>query len=200
MGGAAWWLACAILSLTPCAGAAQAPAERVQFGKGFFLIADPSLRDPNFRETVILITHHDATGTMGVVINRPTTARLSELLPDREDLAERTDPLYLGGPVDRRVLVLLVRSRSEPGDAVRVFDQVYFTQSADVLNEVLDADDPSAAIRLFAGYAGWAPGQLADEIAAGGWRVVPADASVVFDRDAEVIWQEMIRRTSEQFI
>lgn len=193
-------LVCAAFAMMSFASSAQGVTDPVQFGKGFFLIAEPTLRDPNFRETVVLITHHDATGTMGVIINRPTTTRLSHLLPDREDLEERAETLHLGGPVDRRVLLLLVRTRTAPGDAHHVFGHVYLTQSTEVLGEVLNGDDPTAAIRLFAGYAGWAPGQLADEIAAGGWRVVPADATVVFDRDAGVIWQEMIRRTSEHYI
>jgi putative transcriptional regulator len=77
---------------------------------------------------------------------------------------------------------------------------VYVTQAVEVLLDALKSDDPATAIRLFAGYAGWAPGQLADEIARGSWRVVPAEAAVLFDRDPEVIWKEMIRRTSEQFI
>jgi putative transcriptional regulator len=81
-----------------------------------------------------------------------------------------------------------------------VFDHVYLSQSVDVLADALNSDDSNAAVRMFAGYAGWAPGQLADEISAGGWRVVPADATVVFDRDADVVWKEMIRRTSEQYI
>jgi putative transcriptional regulator len=190
----------AVLLAVPFAGPDRLHAEPIELGKGLFLIAEPALRDPNFRETVILITHHDVTGTMGVVINRPTATPLSHLLPDRAELEGRTETLYLGGPVERSILVLLVRMRSEPEHAHRVFDNVYLTQSTDVLGDALNSDDPSAGIRLFAGYAGWAPGQLADEIAAGGWRVVPADASVVFDRDADLIWKEMIRRTSEHYI
>lgn len=193
-------LVVALLLAVVFPGPERSYAEPIELAKGLFLIAEPALRDPNFRETVILITHHDATGTMGVIINRPTATPLSHLLPDRSDLEGRTETLYLGGPVERNILVLLVRMRSAPEHAHRVFGNVYLTQSIDVLDDALNSGDPPAGIRLFAGYAGWAPGQLADEIAAGGWRVVPADASVVFDRDADMIWKEMIRRTSEHFI
>ncbi len=193
------WLGLAVLLAVLFADPAPLEAEPVELGKGLFLVAEPTLRDPNFRETVILITHHDATGSMGVIINRPTTTPLSDLLPDVAELQGRPETLSFGGPVERNILVLLVRMRSRPEHGYRVFDNVYLTQSTDVLGDALGGDG-TAAVRLFAGYAGWAPGQLAGEIAAGGWRVVPADAGVVFDRDAEVIWKEMIRRTSEQYI
>lgn len=196
---ARWPVIVALLAAT-LGGTDRVQAEPVELGKGLFLIAEASLRDPNFRETVILITHHNATGTMGVVINRPTTTPLSHLLEDHEDLAEMADTLHLGGPVDRGVLLLLVRSLARPDHADHVFDHVYVSQSLDVLIDALKSDDPNTAVRLFSGYAGWAPGQLADEITRGSWRVVPADPSVLFDRDAEVIWREMIRRTSEQYI
>jgi putative transcriptional regulator len=175
-------------------------SETVELGKGLFLIAEPSLQDPNFSETVVLVTDHGAQGTTGVVINRPTTTPLSAVLPDRKELAGREDVVHVGGPVGRQEYLLLLRARSRPEHAQHVFGDVYVTQSADALLDALRSDDESTAIRLFSGYSGWAPGQLADEIARGGWRVVPADAGVLFDRDAEVIWKEMIRRTSEQFI
>jgi putative transcriptional regulator len=178
----------------------HAGSETIKLGKGLFLIAEPDLRDPNFSETVVLITQHSAQGSTGVVINRPTATPLSAVLPDRKELAERADVLHVGGPVGRREYLLLLRARTRPEHAQHVFGDVYVTQSADALLDALKSDDESTAIRLFSGYAGWAPGQLADEIARGGWRVVPADAGVLFDRDAEVIWKEMIRRTSEQFI
>lgn len=190
----------ATLLAVTLAGAERVQAESVELGKGLFLVAEPSLRDPNFRETVILITHHNATGTMGVIINRPTTTPLSHLLADREEFAELRDTLHIGGPVDRRVLLLLVRSLARPDHSEQVFDHVYLSQSVDVLLDALKSDDPKTAVRVFLGYAGWAPGQLADEISRGSWRVVPADPSVLFDRDADVIWKEMIRRTSEQYI
>lgn len=195
-------LAVAAALLMPVVGGnrSHAGSEAVELHKGIFLIADPDLHDPNFRETVILITHHSPQGSTGVVINRPTTALLSRVLPDRKELAGRLDVLHAGGPVDPRVFLLLVRSRTRPAHAQHVFGDVYVTQAADALLDALKSDDETTAIRLFAGYAGWAPGQLADEIARGSWRVVPADAAVLFDRESEVIWKEMIRRTSDQFI
>lgn len=178
----------------------QTASDSIELDKGLFLIAEPDLRDPNFSETVILITHHGPEGTTGVVINRPTATPLSRVWPDRQELAGRSEVLHVGGPVDRRVLLLLVRSRTRPEHAQHVFGDVYVSQSGDALLDALKRDGATTTIRVFAGYTGWAPGQLADEIARGSWRVVPADAAVLFDRDAEVIWKEMIGRTSEQFI
>ncbi|MFZ5877100.1 MAG: YqgE/AlgH family protein [Nitrospirota bacterium] len=193
-------IAAALLVSVVAGDSGHAASETVELGKGLFLIAELDLRDPNFSETVILITHHSAQGTTGVVINRPTATALSEALPDRKELAGRSDVVHAGGPVGRRALQLLLRTRTRPEHAQHVFGDVYVTQAADVLLDALTSDDAATAIRLFAGYAGWAPGQLADEIARGSWRVVPAEAAVLFDRDPEVIWKEMIRRTSEQFI
>jgi putative transcriptional regulator len=190
----------AVLILVAVSVRGHAASDAIELRKGLFLIAEPSLQDPNFSETVVLVTDHGAQGTTGVVVNRPTTTLLSAVLPDRKELAGREDVLHIGGPVGRREYLLLLRARSRPEHARHVFGDVYVTQSADALLDALKSDDESTAIRLFSGYSGWAPGQLADEIARGGWRVVPADAGVLFDRDAEVIWKEMIRRTSEQFI
>jgi putative transcriptional regulator len=180
---------------------AHAASDVIALDRGLFLIAEPTLRDPNFHETVILIIDHGALGTTGVVVNHPTETRLSSVLPDREELAGRDETLHLGGPVDRRVLLLLVRTGTSPSPehAQHVFDNVYVTQTLDVLSDALKRDRKTA-VRVFAGYAGWAPGQLEDEIARGSWRIAPADSVVLFDRDADVIWKEMIRRTSEQFI
>lgn len=179
---------------------ARAVEETGPLQKGLFLIAEPTLRDPTFRETVILIVHHSAEGTTGVIVNRPTDTRWSSVLPDREELAGRDETLHLGGPVDRRVLLLLVRLETGHKQAQHVFDHVYVSQVLDVLFDALNSPDRRTAVRLFAGYAGWAPGQLEDEIARGSWRVAPADSAVLFDRDPDVMWKEMIRRTSERFI
>jgi putative transcriptional regulator len=200
----AWIIAGVLIAGQTGSGRAMQPADSaadsLRIDKGLFLIAEPHLRDPNFSQTVVLIIDHGARGTTGVIVNRPTTTLLSEVLSEPEELAGRSETLYVGGPVEPGLLLLLVRAHQPPEHAERVFDDVYVSRSTQALTDALKSDGPKTAIRMFAGYAGWAPGQLADEIRAGGWRVVPADAAVVFDRDTEVIWKEMIRRTSEQFI
>lgn len=168
--------------------------------QGLFLVADPGLTDPNFSETVILITHHGPQGTTGVVINRPTAVPLSRALPDLPALADRPETVFMGGPVGREAMVMLMRTREPHESARRVFGNVYEGRSADALTHLLKQTDPKAAFRFYAGYAGWTSGQLENELDRGSWRVLPADSAVVFDRDPDVIWSEMIRRSSGRFV
>jgi putative transcriptional regulator len=193
-----------VLSIIGVCGVAGAPAgiagadEPLHIRKGLFLVAAPDLTDPNFSETVILITHHGPQGTTGVVINRPTTTLLSRALPDLPALADRPETLFMGGPVGREAVVMLMRTREPHESARRVFGDVYESRRADALARLLTQTDP--VFRFYAGSAGWASGQLEDELDRGSWRVLPADSAVVFDRDPDVIWSEMIRRSSERFV
>ena len=169
-----------------------------EIARGMFLVAAPGLQDPNFNRTVVLITHHGAGGTVGVVINRPTRVPLARTLPDTNALAGRSELVFVGGPVLPQTLVLLVRAPAPVPSSRHVFGDVYFTSNLDVLSRLLaDGDGPKVAFRAYAGYAGWARGQLAAEIEQGGWRLVRADAATVFDRDPEHIWDAMIKRASE---
>jgi hypothetical protein len=106
----------------------------------------------------------------------------------------------MGGPVGREAVVMLMRTREPHESARRVFGDVYESRSADALVRFLTQTDPKAVFRFYAGSAGWASGQLEDELDRGSWRVLPADSAVVFDRDPDVIWSEMIRRSSERFV
>lgn len=202
----AWLSLVFVLSIIGVCGVAGAPAgiagagEPLHIRKGLFLVAAPDLTDPNFSETVVLITRHGPQGTTGVVINRPTTTLLSHALPDLPSLADRPETLFVGGPVGREAVVMLMRTREPHESARRVFGDVYESRSADALANLLKQTDPKAAFRFYAGYAGWASGQLEDELDRGSWRVLPADSAVVFDRDPDVIWSEMIRRSSERFV
>ena len=168
--------------------------------KGVFLVAEARLTDPNFSRSVVLIIHHGQTGSLGVVINRPTTTRLSRLLPDIRTLKDRPDLLYFGGPVMHDALVMLLRSPDPPPSSVPIFEDVYFSQSIDGLTDVLRKGASPNAFRIYAGYAGWAPGQLEAELVRGDWRVIPGDPGAIFEKDPDTIWPEMIRRSSRQFI
>lgn len=168
--------------------------------KGVFLVADPWLLDPNFSKTVVLITHHGPGGTTGVIINRPTTTPLSRLLPNIKELKNRLDTLYIGGPVFHEVLVLLLRTHVHLQSTDQVLDDIYFSQDMNTLTDMLKGNSPKGAFRIYAGHAGWAPGQLQAELDRGDWRIIRADSGAVFEQDPETIWPEMIRRSSEQLI
>lgn len=172
------------------AGAAEAQANAV------FLVANRELRDPNFRETVVLVTHPREGGPWGVIINRPLRQLLSRVFPDHETLKGRKDLLYFGGPVQRDGLVFLVRAAKPPPRSVALLRDVYFTGDAGWIDSQLQRPNPTRDLRVYSGYSGWAPGQLQNEIARGGWHVLPADAGTVFDKDPSVIWPEMIERAT----
>lgn len=161
-----------------------------------FLVAKRELADPNFRETVVLVTHPRRGGPWGVIINRPLQHRLSEVLPDFESLKGRKDVLFFGGPVTRQGLVFLVRSPKAPPGATLVLRDVFFTSDTDLIDSLLRRPDPTRGLRVYSGFSGWSPGQLQQEIARGGWYVVPADAETVFDKDPALVWPELVKRAT----
>ena len=146
-------------------------------------MAKPSLTDPNFRETVVLVTQAADSSTVGVILNRPT--------PNKH---EPTDsPLFFGGPVMREVLVALYRSEGAPeAAAFHVLKGVYLTMHPRNLEKLWGND--KERYRLFMGFAGWAPGQLESELARDDWFVLPASADIVFRRDTRGLWEELVRK------
>jgi putative transcriptional regulator len=161
-----------------------------------FLVASPALQDPNFRETVVLVTHPREGGPWGVIINRPLEYRLSEVFTEYETLRDRKDVLFSGGPVMREGLVFLVQSSKPPPRAIPVLRDVHFISDLDWIDALLQRPEPTRGLRVYSGYAGWAPGQLQSEIARGGWHVLPADAETVFEKDPAQVWPELIKRAA----
>jgi len=178
----------ALLALLVFAGVAQA---QVAPSKPLFLIARPGMPDPNFRESVVLVTQSQGGETTGVIINRPTDRSLAELLPS-ERFEAFTDPIYFGGPVAQQGLFALFQAERYSGVAVPMLPQIYLAVLPDSVDALLDK--PPAKIRFFSGYSGWAPGQLQGELERGDWLVVDADAKTVFLRDTSRLWQDMVRR------
>ncbi len=172
----------------------------VRLSKGKFLVASRQLKDPNFTETVVLLVEYDRSGAMGLVVNRPTEIRLSTVLPDMEGLQDMPDTVYVGGPVAKHQMLLLIRSSSQPDDARRVFDDIYLSSSRALLRKIVDDKDPGQTFRLYAGHAGWAPGQLDQELARGGWHVLQADGATVFEKAPSEIWPELIQRSSALWV
>jgi putative transcriptional regulator len=167
----------------------------VQLGKGDFLVASRDLRDPSFSRTVVLLLEHGPEGTLGLIVNRPTTMKLAALLPDMEGLDERDDEVYAGGPVLPGAMLMLVRSDRAPSESPQVLEGVYYSGNQELLAELVRRGGDGEPFRVYAGHAGWAPGQLEWEVRRRSWHVVPGDGAVVFDEEPLELWDKMIRRS-----
>jgi putative transcriptional regulator len=159
--------------------------------RGQLLVAGPALVDPNFRRTVVLIGEHGDEGAMGVVLNRVSTALVDDAVPPIASLTGPDEPVYLGGPVQPQAVVVLADFADVEQAEVVVVDSIGFLQG--------EIEDTSAVgelrgVRIFAGYAGWGPGQLEEELEEGAWIVVPARSSDVFTTAPETLWSEVLRR------
>ncbi|MCS6924298.1 MAG: YqgE/AlgH family protein [Candidatus Binatia bacterium] len=165
-----------------------------ELAKGKLLVADRNLLDPNFAETVVLLIDYTADGAMGVIINRPTTVALSELFPDSKALQRRSERVYIGGPVGRTQLLLLVQSPHHHEGAHKIFGDVYASGSRALLQQLAAETTPGERFRAYIGYAGWAPGQLDQEVTRGDWHILPATAALIFDTPPEAVWPELIRQ------
>ena len=168
-------------------------------GKGRFLIASRSLGDPNFAETVILLLAYGEHGSMGIIINQPSQVSLSSALPDVKELRDRSDRVFLGGPVAGNALVMLIRSQSQVGSSQLIFDDVYATGNLSTLRAALAKHSKTDRLRAYVGYAGWGAGQLERELARGDWYVTAADAATIFDVAPSDIWSKLIARFSSQW-
>ena len=159
--------------------------------RGHLLVAGPGLHDPNFRRTVVLLGEHGEDGAMGLVLNRVSTVTVEQAVPPIAGLVDDTEPVYLGGPVQPQA-VLVLADFVDPGRAgALVLDTIGFLPAE--VEDVSELGELRTA-RVFAGYAGWGPGQLEDEIAEQSWVVLPGRASDVFTGAPETLWAEVLRR------
>lgn len=159
--------------------------------KGALLVASPSLGDPNFTHTVLLIVEHGQGGTIGLILNRPTDVLLAEVLQDFPMLKQTNHRLFWGGPVGRTQLALLFRLRQILPDARHIANGIYVGTPA-VLERVIASPKPNEAFRGFAGLAGWAPGQLESEMRQGSWGVLPSSTFDIFNKDPETLWSDSV--------
>ena len=172
---------------------------QAKLGKGKFLVADRKLRDPNFAETVVLLIDYHKRGATGVIINRPTKLPLSNVLPGIKGLQKRTDTVYFGGPVEVSRIMMLIQSADPLKESIKVFNDVYISDSYAVLQRMVDRADAEGRFRIYAGYAGWAAGQLDAEVSRDDWHILEADANTVFELDPSKVWPEMIMRASAKW-
>ena len=163
--------------------------------KGQLLVAGPGLVDPNFRRSVVLVGDHGEEGALGVILNRASDATVDEAVPELSALMDGTTPVHVGGPVQPSAIVVLAEF-AEPGRAeALVLEDIGFLPAEidpHVLGELRRA-------RVFAGYAGWGPGQLDEELREGSWIVEAADPEDVFTADPDELWSDVLRRKGGPF-
>src|SRR5918994_1530052 len=165
--------------------------------RGKLLLASPTLLDPNFVRTVILIAEHTDEGAMGLVLNRPAASSVSEAVPDLAWLTGDEEQVYVGGPVaETAVIVLAEFDRPEVAGALVEGDLGFVGADAD---EPAQLDGAVRRARVFAGHAGWGPGQLEDELAEDAWIVEPPRREEVFTEEPEDLWAAVLRRKGRRY-
>lgn len=160
---------------------------------GHLLVATPALTDPNFERSVVLLLDHDDDGTTGVVVNRPTTVHVGDILPSWSRLASTPGVIFQGGPValDSALGLAVVPGTGDPLGWRRVFGGLGWVD-LDAPPEVLAAE--VGPLRIFAGYSGWGPGQLEQELVHGAWYVVDSEPGDAFSDTPDRLWRAVLRR------
>lgn len=166
--------------------------EKLQYLKGQLLLDSGELRGSFFQRSVLLICQHDAEGAFGLVLNRATGNNIGEAIVANLPESLRECPLYVGGPVQPTALSFL-HSDSFIPDAT-VLPNLSLGHSLDSLLEIGESYSGTKKVKLFAGYAGWSPGQLENEMKRKAWLVHPASLELIFDTPPAQLWQTVLRR------
>ena len=162
--------------------------------QGKLLVSSPSLVDPNFRKTVVLVAHHDDDGAMGLVLSRPSDVAAAEAVPLLEGLPGADDPVFVGGPVQPEAFMVLAEFDDIEQAAAHIMGDVGFMPA--------DTEPDELAIRrmrLFAGYSGWSAGQLEAELEEPSWIVVDAESDDAFADDPDELWRTVLHRKGGPF-
>lgn len=171
--------------------------------KGYFLISESNMPDPNFFQTVVLMLEHNSEGAFGLIVNRRSHLCLSDVLDRHSSERARSTPIYVGGPVQQEYLFVLhseLPDRAlEPGK-IQAVSNVYFEPFFNRIEHFFQDDqwqnipaDDRPSIHLFLGYAGWGAGQLEKEMEQGSWIIHPARDSIVFHPEPDLGWRDALR-------
>lgn len=167
----------------------------VDLGAGKLLVASRKLGDPNFAETVVLLVRYDAEGVVGLILNRRTHVPLSRVLEGLKAAKGRSDPVYLGGPVETPAVFALFQSPAKLEGAEHIFGGVYLVSTKPLFEQAISARPDPGVFHVYLGYAGWTKNQLRKEVELGAWFIFPPDAETVFDSDPDSLWPQMIQKT-----
>jgi putative transcriptional regulator len=158
------------------------------------LVSMPQMADPNFARAVVLLAEYGKHGAFGLIVNRRMSEPAHEVIRSEPPIDIREDVhLFVGGPVEPNRAWVLTAHRDLDPQALEVADGVYLSASATLIRRALQSP-PDGSVRVVIGYAGWAPGQLDEELAASAWLMAPVDANLVFTTALDGMWEAVIRR------
>jgi putative transcriptional regulator len=158
---------------------------------GMLLVATRELQDPTFAQSVILLLSHGIAGSQGLIVNQQSQWQLSDVLTDIDAAADE-HPLFFGGPLGVHQVFMLMRGDAAVPGALQVKDDIWFSNSRRVFDDLLADPLPAADLRFYLGYASWTTGQLALEIQRGSWLLVKGETGIVFDPAGSGLWERLI--------
>ena len=177
------------------AGANPCWGEEKPKDKLLFLVARPSILDPIFERSVVLmvpVTGEDLI--VGLIINKPTRLPLIELFPKSPTLKDSSEDAYLGGPVDVSTPALVFHASKPPKQALLLYDDVYLSFDTKFISKLMHDPKQTGDVRLFLGRAQWSPAQLQGEALEGSWYSLRTEGKVIFDHDSEKLWKRLHER------
>jgi putative transcriptional regulator len=167
-------------------------------GKTFFLVARPELREPIFKESVVLrLPSSVGVGeglVVGLILNKPARVALSDIFPDDQALQNRSETVYFGGPVEPWAPGVILRSSEPITKAALLFGDIYVSFDPDFIRELLKETEKTRDLRLFVGRSQWAPAQLQNEMAMGAWYSVRAETNLIFSATTQYLWRKLLDR------
>ena len=181
------------------AALSAAPVAAQTVGNGTLLVASPAFTDANFAKAVVLVLRHDENGTIGIMLNRPTSLVPATVFPElAEGIGTYDGKLFRGGPIAPTRLLYLVRGLAAAAvSGPEVLDKVFLSLDDASLPDMVRLADGTDELRMYAGHAAWVPGQLQAEIGAGGWEILRATPELVFHSDPGSLWKELEGKGSD---
>lgn len=178
------FLAAALLAFGAGLALAQAPDQPV------LLIAAPDLQGL-YSRTALLVVPAAGGQHIGFILNRATDVKMATLFPDHAASAKVADPVYFGGPERLESIFAIVRR--DPGvPCLHLFGDLFVTGNGAAVDQIIETTPNDA--RYFAGFVGWQPGELAKELEAGFWRITEPDPALIFRKDPDAIWEDLLHR------
>jgi putative transcriptional regulator len=185
----------AVVCMIALCGVLCAQSTKIEdLAAGKALVMERNGPDPNFADSVILLIHYDSDGVVGLMLNRAANIPVSRL-KEINGTDGRSDPLYLGGPVELDTVTALVRTTNTPPGGIRVAADLYAVQTKRGLEAALKASKGPEDLRIYLGYCGWSFRQLQNEVRLGSWYIFDRGPLFAFDSAPSTLWQRLIERS-----